>query len=484
EVKDDTDSVITSFNLYLINIEYDNNAKGYIVPNYKICRDNYSFDNDGKVDWLYYTTSFGLQKGFELYNPRKTANGLCYGMSATNANILMDKPNVSSFNSNSIFNLSTNDYSKDLELYLYQYLRYAQIFQLTDISIDNRNQHKGSQNVYSYVSNAIGSNKPVVVDLLGSDRAGKDSYHAVMAVGIDGKDIIVCDPNDSMKLHRISINGDEWIYVAGGYVWGSSFKTEISYETLSPVIYDCLKSEDGIKWALQKNLLSGGENMQISSDSPLSKIIDMNNYESEDKLSNLNQYWVDAGSSITAKNNGDTSSNVSVTGEKFQVSVLLEQRETISASMGKSASGFENAYIQNTEGKTVSLISHQMDSEERITTLEITGTATETTVEVKETETGYIITGIKNVTGTITDENGSITKSKTLTSNTAYVEVSYDKSGKTDVLEIVSVDDQHGSVDDENICKFCGQVHEGFWGKFVGFFHKIAYFFAHLFGKM
>lgn len=35
-----------------------------------------------------------------------------------------------------------------------------------------------------------------------------------------------------------------------------------------------------------------------------------------------------------------------------------------------------------------------------------------------------------------------------------------------------------------NACKYCGQVHEGFWGKFVGFFHKIVYFFAHLFGKM
>lgn len=43
----------------------------------------------------------------------------------------------------------------------------------------------------------------------------------------------------------------------------------------------------------------------------------------------------------------------------------------------------------------------------------------------------------------------------------------------------------HGGTDeDNNRCKYCGQVHEGFLGKFIGFFHKIAYFFAHLFGKM
>lgn len=35
---------------------------------------------------------------------------------------------------------------------------------------------------------------------------------------------------------------------------------------------------------------------------------------------------------------------------------------------------------------------------------------------------------------------------------------------------------------DENVCKWCGKPHEGFWGKIVGFFHRILYFFAHLFG--
>lgn len=33
-------------------------------------------------------------------------------------------------------------------------------------------------------------------------------------------------------------------------------------------------------------------------------------------------------------------------------------------------------------------------------------------------------------------------------------------------------------------CEYCGQLHEGFAGFFIGFFHKIAYFFAHLFGQM
>ena len=31
-------------------------------------------------------------------------------------------------------------------------------------------------------------------------------------------------------------------------------------------------------------------------------------------------------------------------------------------------------------------------------------------------------------------------------------------------------------------CPLCGETHTGFWGSIVGFFHRIVYFFKHLFG--
>ena len=34
-----------------------------------------------------------------------------------------------------------------------------------------------------------------------------------------------------------------------------------------------------------------------------------------------------------------------------------------------------------------------------------------------------------------------------------------------------------------NACKLCGEVHTGFLGSIVGFFHTIVYFFRNLFGK-
>lgn len=35
----------------------------------------------------------------------------------------------------------------------------------------------------------------------------------------------------------------------------------------------------------------------------------------------------------------------------------------------------------------------------------------------------------------------------------------------------------------DRLCKWCGELHEGFLGSIVGFFHSIMYFFAHLFGQ-
>ncbi len=44
---------------------------------------------------------------------------------------------------------------------------------------------------------------------------------------------------------------------------------------------------------------------------------------------------------------------------------------------------------------------------------------------------------------------------------------------------------ESGETPNPNACKYCGKDHSGsFIQRFVGFFHKIAYFFAHLFGKM
>ncbi|MCR5783311.1 MAG: FAD-dependent oxidoreductase [Clostridia bacterium] len=42
---------------------------------------------------------------------------------------------------------------------------------------------------------------------------------------------------------------------------------------------------------------------------------------------------------------------------------------------------------------------------------------------------------------------------------------------------------EKGELQDGDLCKWCGKPHEGFFGKILGFFHSILWFFAHLFGR-
>lgn len=54
-----------------------------------------------------------------------------------------------------------------------------------------------------------------------------------------------------------------------------------------------------------------------------------------------------------------------------------------------------------------------------------------------------------------------------------------------EVEKIESLIETYENTKSANACKFCGKDHgASFFGKLIAFFHKIAYFFAHLFGKM
>ena len=56
-----------------------------------------------------------------------------------------------------------------------------------------------------------------------------------------------------------------------------------------------------------------------------------------------------------------------------------------------------------------------------------------------------------------------------------------DGDGLCDTCHMEMDNGSHGT---SNVCKYCGQIHPNtFVGRFIKFFHSIAYFFAHLFGK-
>ncbi len=53
----------------------------------------------------------------------------------------------------------------------------------------------------------------------------------------------------------------------------------------------------------------------------------------------------------------------------------------------------------------------------------------------------------------------------------------------TAVWEEIPAEEQTDDASGDSLCKWCGEKHTGAFGKVLGFFHSILYFFAHLFGR-
>ena len=88
--------------------------------------------------------------------------------------------------------------------------------------------------------------------------------------------------------------------------------------------------------------------------------------------------------------------------------------------------------------------------------------------------------------------NGVLMGSKLRFNMTSLVKTDdfYGESPASDDVELTLTEDVFGktfpeggsgSQSGDGTCRWCGQVHEGFFGSIQGFFHRILYFFAHLF---
>ena len=107
-----------------------------------------------------------------------------------------------------------------------------------------------------------------------------------------------------------------------------------------------------------------------------------------------------------------------------------------------------------------------------------------TCVHGDDTRTPYV-----TVTNRVTAEPTATADGKRVyTAAAVFNGVTYSDT-KEEVLPATGMPDEPESHTDpdqpsgEKRCKWCDQVHTGFWGSIVGFFHSILWFFAHLFGK-
>lgn len=474
---------------------------------YDFYKDSYNFTNENwYISEKYFTTLYELAVGKLLYRNRGGySNGCCFGMTYTTALFYNSKPDATSIvvkprisqdtcsnlrDALSLSevniagkNISVLDYIKYMHLY-----EYSAIWQ--DTILSTKNDIRGLLNC---VKSALADNS-INVGICFSSNNG-NGKHEVLAVGYDGKDILIDDPNEK-TLCKLIVNPDfSWQF--GCY---SSNDSDLYYSTDIEIPYTALTSgttvsvskcfvdyekyiENAKRLNSLNNLVSCKKDSfktDLKNMNRISVIPDMANNGKDYEENEL--YWVNESEScndIECTNDG----TISIAGNNTMLNVSATKGSEVSfvnnsedvQSTIKSIKGDEYAVsLENyEENDTYELITHN---------LVVNGTANGNIIEVKKTDTGVVVSGLNNITIKYIKDDVEISDAKADVPDGREVNISVDeKSGniETDFKTESSAEDQT-----ENACPFCGKVHgKGFIERVIAFFHMIFAFFKKLFHR-
>lgn len=474
---------------------------------YDFYKDSYNFTNENwYISEKYFTTLYEPAVGKLLYRNRGGySNGCCFGMTYTTALFYNSKPDATSIvvkprisqdtcsnlrDALSLSevniagkNISVLDYIKYMHLY-----EYSAIWQ--DTILSTKNDIRGLLNC---VKSALADNS-INVGICFSSNNG-NGEHEVLAVGYDGKDILIDDPNEK-TLCKLIVNPDfSWQF--GCY---SSNDSDLYYSTDIEIPYTALTSgttvsvskcfvdyekyiENAKRLNSLNNLVSCKKDSfktDLKNMNRISVIPDMANNGKDYEENEL--YWVNESEScndIECTNDG----TISIAGNNTMLNVSATKGSEVSfvnnsedvQSTIKSIKGDEYAVsLENyEENDTYELITHN---------LVVNGTANGNIIEVKKTDTGVVVSGLNNITIKYIKDDVEISDAKADVPDGREVNISVDeKSGniETDFKTESSAEDQT-----ENACPFCGKVHgKGFIERVIAFFHMIFAFFKKLFHR-
>ncbi len=469
---------------FSLNITSLSNPEGFIcewesLESIRIMPEGYSYNKDSfgfknyAVDRLskeYFTTIYNPQQGKILYNNKKKtgSGGLCFGIAYTTAliynNLLgysdiyniyggageaQGNPNpvyvenMRDINIGSLFDIGNGNMSID------SLIKYSFVYQYSSNFIEQENSTVNDlDGLYNTVkASAENDHIGVIVTMRlrkYNSSTGEYEYsggHAVVAVGIDGNDILIDDSNRkpggiSDNLQRIKINDDgTWKYSAGWVSGGiSNENAGLFYSTDFHKPYSILLTGNKVEAATQHtesvnatNSFNQGEQYILGMDKlckdelllltnsdtysiNTENIFKINDESTADESSfdvetEKDMYWIREDKAVTISNIKGENNEFSLSGAHTTIGVKTDAASAISLTMDE---GNEiSAELDTTKGNEYTVFVESMDEEENDIITTITGTASGSTVTVTETETGIAVEGFNNLTITYTDFDGS-----------------------------------------------------------------------------
>ena len=490
---------------------------GYGTPEgYNFLEDSYRFVNDESpnIDKKYFSTIFESGTSNLIYKKYHEAGGLCYGFAITTAAIYNGMPDISRFAylDENIFDVKTATKIRDLKrsnkyitgsavaiggnlddcISLSDYIKYAYIYQYALESIEIlKFTGNDALGLLETVKKFTDNNKiGVVINMnLKGDAVNKNAPggHTVLAVGYDGNDILIDDPNYTDSFKRITIHSDgTWEYkgynekdhlinyttnihrpyqilLTGNKIVGSDFfnsgtgSAEHYVEGVERLDADyTLASIDATTFRLANN-----DYIQL----PVNSMDGTNNNASTAKL-----FWIKDSKTIKIDGLTDDVNTIEYGGDDTVISAAVSADSTVELTIDGDT---KTAAVNTEKDKINTLTFSVVDDDGNKKGVEISGTASGDLVTAKKTENGITVDGFNDMTITyLKDEE----------------EVSDKKADVKDGREVnITVDDKNETVDTDFVpdsakCKYCGKVHgDSFIELFVKFFHKIFYLISKLF---
>lgn len=414
-------------------------------------------------------------------------NGQCYGMATTTALFLKGTPTVDSvtgtikvgfdsveeYPDNTAVNIRDmwNGESGFLKSFVSRYkvnlsdfIKYAHISQYSAsialMKILTNNQY---DMIIESIENYINGGEPVIIGIRGDLGAKKDCGHALLPVGIKKTEnsyiVYVDDSNNYEEKCELVFNLKDNEITGWSYEplnWGSDKPNgEINCSSPCAVVLpfyeqNALSETVSSFFKTTYKLISTNNDNSIAKDDRLIETLSENGTSSDNYL-----YWADESLEALTVSAVDKETEFSYCDDYVGISAVIP--ESSKAKCVVNDETFSNIIISDAKDNEVeiSFNTATKDSQD-ITTITVSGIATDNEVTATQTETGIKITGITN--GTITlKKNDDVLSTEKIFCSDGNSEIDYDKTGTNSDVS-AKYEEKHNDADNDCVCDDCNKV--------------------------
>lgn len=470
---------------------------------YDFDTDSYGFENYtvSTISEKYFTTIYEEGPGKALYAAKKNMGkvGLCFGMAYTTAAIYNDLPSCSTIsnrsimsileggrNCNSIREISNflpfpNDISSfaigNNEITIDDYIKYAHIYQLSsNVTKAAENTLEDIESLYTAVKTSTDSNQIKVTiklihyeldsrgnRIIGSNGDPVATAHRVLAVGYEGNDILIDDPNNSGNLERLIIGADgSWKYSGAWAADGvNNNNSEICYSLDYYQPYLTLltgkrvsASDTFLEGAtIQETYIEGMERLDANNTLlylencdgatlPKNAVKITTDYDTSDEYPG-DLYWIENAASVNVSDLVGTDSTVMIAGDSTIITATADQ---ITAFRGTIDDTCQNIELSS-ETENTCTISYETVSSETDVVLEISGVIANGTVSVQTTTGGLKINGLSSGSIVLRHDDTQV-GSVSFSDDDHSFELSYDNTGESSTVSVSDAGDRSSPFTD------------------------------------